>query len=249
MKTCLYMISVTDSSKSRRRSPKPLVTKPLVILATAVVALLIAGCGGDDETTTTAASTPTETTTPTTTTDGGEGNSGKGKGNSDGDSEAKEPEVVKQADAPPVEAIGAPKAPKGGDDSIHNFGKEASEADLRGASAVLNGYLQARVKQDWDLSCAYMSDAMISQLTQLMQQNPEAAAEDMDCGEVVEGLSAHLDKKSRQRMADIQIGAARVEDDRAFVLYKQAGMGWVFMPMIREDGEWRVTAIAGSALP
>lgn len=236
------MISVTQSSESRRRS-----LKPLIALLIAAALLLVAGCGGDDETTT-AASTPTaETTTSSTTTDdeSGEGSEKSDKG--DKDPAEKEPETVSQADAPPVETIEAPKAPKGGDDSIHTFGKEASDEDLRGAAAALNGYLEARVKQDWALSCAYMASAMTEQLTMLIQQNPEA--EDMDCAEIVEAMSGHLDKKSRKRMADIQIGTARVDGDRAFVLYKESGVGWMMMPMAREDGEWRVTAIAGSVLP
>ncbi len=222
--------------------------KPLIALIAATALLLIAGCGGDDESTTTAASTPTtEATTPATTTEDEGGDSGKGEDDGKGSSGGEEPKTVKQADAPPVETIGAPKAPKGGDDSIHTFGKEASEEDLRGAAAVLNGYLQARVKKDWALSCAYMAEAMTEQLMQLAQQAPEA--EDMDCAQVVEAMSGHLDKKSRKRMADIQIGTARVDGDRAFVLYKEAGVGWMLMPMAREDGEWKVTAIAGSVLP
>src|SRR5690606_7031231 len=152
-----------------------------------------AGCGGDDETTT-AASTPPAESTEATTTEGSSDDAGKDADSGQKqDSGEKEPETVKQADAPPVETIGAPKPPKGGDDSIHTFGKEAGEQDLRGAAAALNGYLQARVKKDWALSCAYMSSGMVDQLMQLMQQNPET--ENMDCAEIVEAMSGHLDKK------------------------------------------------------
>jgi hypothetical protein len=232
------MIPVTDLPKPVRRSIKPLIA----LLALAAM-LLVAGCGGDDESTTTAATPPATTTASGDKGSGDEKGSDKDKSSDDG----KEPKTVSQKDAPPVETIGAPKPPKGGDDSIHTFGKEASEADLRGSAAALNGYLQARVKRDWALACAYMSSGISEQLTQLAQQAPEG--KDLDCAGILEAMSAHLDKKSLKRMASIKIGTARVDGDRAFVLYKEAGVGWMMMPMQRENGEWRVAAIAGSVLP
>ena len=46
----------------------------------------------------------------------------------------------------------------------------------------------------------------------------------------------------------IEFGELRIDGDSAFLIFKSTAIPNGFLPMAREDGEWKVAAIAGSSL-
>jgi hypothetical protein len=51
-----------------------------------------------------------------------------------------------------------------GDNSIQNFGDEANPEELEAAAASIGGYLRARAKDDWAMSCSYLSKTTVAPL-------------------------------------------------------------------------------------
>lgn len=68
------------------------------------------------------------------------------------------------------------------------------------------------------------------------------------CAAVLAGLSAAVPAAARREGADAEAAALRGEGDRAFLLYQGPHGVDYFMPMAREDGAWKVAAIAPSPL-
>ena len=119
---------------------------------------------------------------------------------------------------------------KGGDNSIQEFGSEASGSDFEAAAAALHGYLDARAAAAWTAACAYMSPGVAN------------------CPETLASLSADVPAAALSEAAEADVAALRIEGDRGFLLFHGARGTNYFMPLVREGGTWKVAAIAPSAI-
>jgi hypothetical protein len=136
----------------------------------------------------------------------------------------------------------APFETKGGDNSIQEFGAEGSGSDFEAAATALHGYLDARAAGAWRDACSYLSPAVLASLAQL------GSGGGASCPETVASLSAGVPAAALEEAAEAQVGALRIEGDRAFLLFRGAHGSDYFMPMVREGGAWKVAAIAASAV-
>lgn len=167
---------------------------------------------------------------------------GGGQGGGDGGSTA--------ADiAPPARhgsAAAARFTTKGGDNSIQESGSEGSRAELAAAAPVLRGYLNARAAGHWGLACSQMAPGTAASLTQLGGGKGGRAG----CPRALASLSAGIPPTALREaaVAEVGHGALREEGDRAFLLFRGAHGADYFMPMVREDGAWKVAALAPSPL-
>ena len=128
--------------------------------------------------------------------------------------------------------------------TVVEFGVEAGPEDFDAVAAALHGYLDAKEAQDWELSCEYMSTEAVDSIAQFA---PEP--EEMDCPELLEEFSSGTAPEILRRLAVADVGSVRIEGDQAHALYTGAkGLGF-FMPMVLEDGQWKVRALAPSMLP
>lgn len=203
-----------------------------LLLAAMVAALLGAGfgaCGGDDSTdsSTGPGSTTTQESNPATQPEDSSGPS------------SEDPRSAGEGSA----GFRTP----GGDNSIQNFGEEGDESEVEAASAVLTDYLQARAADDWAKACTYLAAAAVQPLEQLASRTPELKGK--DCGGILAALSAGLPTSSRASTMTGEIDSLRVAGERSFALYHGAGDIDYFIPMIEEDGEWKVGALAPSEFP
>lgn len=133
---------------------------------------------------------------------------------------------------------------RGGDNSIQEFGSEASGPELRAAAAGLHGYLDARAAGAWGRACSYLAPGVAASLRQLTGGSRKAA-----CPQILAALSAEIPPASLRAAAVADAGALRVEGRRAFLLFHGARGEDFFMPMVSTGGGWKVAAIAASAIP
>lgn len=134
-----------------------------------------------------------------------------------------------------------------GDGSIERFGAGASDEDGSAAIDVAKAYYAARAAGDWKAACELMSSGIKQQLAQTFAQNPKLKAK--GCPAVLTGLAGGVPEQVRKQEAEaIEFTEIRVKDDGAYAIFESKAIPHGFLPMAREDGEWKVAAIAGSSL-
>lgn len=134
---------------------------------------------------------------------------------------------------------------KGGDNSLERFGSEASPSDFAHAAAALHGYLDARAARAWASACSFMEASIRQSLTRFVG---EAKKGNPACPNILGDLFAGLPDAVLREATVADVGALRREGQRGFLLFKGAHGGSYFMPMARDGGEWKVAALAPSAL-
>jgi hypothetical protein len=191
-----------------------------LLLATAVAALLASGFAACGSDSNGDNSTAvTSQTTPATTTTEGPG-------------------------SPSDEASASFRTP-GGDNSIQNFGEEADSAEVEAATTTLTAYLQARAEEDWVGACTNLARETIEPLEQLASRSPRFKGK--GCATILAAFSAGT-PSSVNTLAD-GIASLRAEGERGFALYHGAEGADYFIPMTKENGEWKVGALAPSEFP
>jgi hypothetical protein len=133
----------------------------------------------------------------------------------------------------------------GGDNSVQEFGAEASYAELEEAGAALHGFLDARVVGEWSKACAYLSKPTIEGFEQLAARSKR---KNHSCEAIMGALTEGVPKSALDEAAQAEVGALRVEGDRAFLLYHGARNTDYTIPMAKEGGAWKVGALAGTPL-
>ncbi len=242
----------------------------VALVLAALLALGVSACGDGDDS---AATTASEATTgPTTTTGSGENDHPAAKGPSEGgttdDSDQGSGSPSQSAgkqggsggsgsgspgstvEPAPLHVSGGGSAPfrePGGDNSIQDFGDEGDEAELEEAAEVVHGFLAARANEDWATACSYFSKAMVMQLEQLASQSEQL--KDRGCAPIVGALTASVPSATRKALTEVDAASLRYDDERAFLLYRGADGIDYFMPLVREDDTWKVSALSSTAFP
>lgn len=225
------------------------VSKPLLALvAVALLALALSACGGgsDDSTATgaqgTTATTPSagsgETSSPSDETKG----EGEGQGSSGSDDSAESDDSSSDSG----EGSSDFRTP-GGDNSIQDYGEEPDESEIEAADTALAGFMTARAEGDWDGMCAALAKAAVEPIEDLASRAPQFKGS--GCAAVLKTLLARSPASSRANTMTDGIASFRVEDDRGFALYHGPKGVNYFIPMVNEDGEWKVGALAPSEFP
>jgi hypothetical protein len=207
------------------------------------VAVLLAGCGGGGEATvsTTAGSTAEAISAAGAVKAGA-------TSHRTGSPRATTPQAASRTRAHHDAATGAASfETKGGDNSIQESGSEAGASEVSQAAAALHGYLNARAAGEWSKACSYMAAGVTAQLSQLTAGGA-AGKKAPPCAKLLAGFSAGVPAAAMREAAEADVGALRVEDESAFLLYHGAHSTDYFMPMSRESGHWKVAAIAPSPL-
>lgn len=217
-------------------------TRSIAVLAgTALVALLLAACGGSADTST------------TTGTDNGSGGGTQGENDagttrreqSSGSSTgftAAEVEVPLKVSGGGAEQF----LVKGGDNSIQEFGEESDESELQEAAEAVHSFFVARATGDWDGACSYVSKSMTAKLEQLAKSSTEL--EDKGCASFLESFTGQPTASEWRETTTVDAGSLRTEDKQAFLIYYGPGRTVYAMPLAEEDGTFKVGALAGSPL-
>lgn len=209
-----------------------------IVLAVGAAGLLYAGCGDgreasnsdqDQPDASSAAASQTETPAgaPTPT-------------NQKAAQEAVDPALGSPGDVPRIE---------GGDNSIQDFGSEASPAERRAAATVLVTYLRAYADGNANGACALLATRVAETLERAAQTAAGADRPPESCPAALERITRGLPPESRKLVAQARVLSVRVDGERAFAIYDGAHKLTYSMPMLRERETWTVGGLVGTPLP
>jgi hypothetical protein len=137
---------------------------------------------------------------------------------------------------------------KGSDNSIQEFGSEASAEERQQAADSMHAYLDARAARQWGAACSHMSSASIGSLERLVSGASQSEQAPKGCAPVLAAISARVSDEALEQIAEADVGSLRVDGQRGFLLYHGRGGDDYAMPMALESGEWKVGALEGSPL-
>lgn len=225
---------------------KKLLTGALV----AMLALALAACGGSGDSSS-SQSTATDSTQSTTTPSGDDSAAGNQKQGGDDNGSANDQGGSGQdssaANQSGSDERSAEFRTPGGDNSIQNYGEEADTSELQEAEEAIVNYLDARAKANWAKSCEYLAALATEPLEKLAESSPKLKGK--DCGEIVGALSAQVPKSALASPVTEGIASVRFKDDRGFAMFHGPGGAKFFMPLVKEDGEWKVGSLVASEFP
>ena len=137
-----------------------------------------------------------------------------------------------------------PTRRRGGEESIEEFGSEAETTDRMEILTAFRGYLRAIAAMDHATACSYLTKTVKRSLEQLAADG----SRHMGCAATLAPLLSSAAPAIAREQANGRVTRIRVDSDRAFVLFHAPGARLYQQPMIREDGEWKVTLITPSVL-
>lgn len=221
----------------------------LVVLLAACAALAGCGGGGGDSTASTSGAEARSRSATNTTTSAPKGSkhSGGSKSKSGGGSSEPGPESGGVLRHHHDSGGGAAQfRVKGGDNSVQEFGEEASNSELQSAAAALHGFLDARAAKDWVAACSYLAGSVTESLQQLAAHAKQLQGK--GCPELLEALSGGVPASTLAEAAQADVGSLRVEGDRGFILYRGVHNVVYGVSMAREGGAWKVASLSGTPL-
>lgn len=226
------------------------VSKPLLALAAiALLVLALSACGGGDSSADSTASTTSPEATATSPADGG-GEAGVPSDRTQGEGEDQGSGATagskSSGDSSADEGSAAFRTP-GGDNSIQDYGEEPDEGEFEAANTVLTDFMEARAKGDWSGMCAELAEAAVAPLEDLASRAPQFKGS--GCAAILKTLLGSSPAASRANTLTTDIASFRVEGERGFALYHGSEGADYFVPMMKEDGEWKVGALAPSEFP
>lgn len=133
----------------------------------------------------------------------------------------------------------------GGDNSVQNFGREASEAELTAAATALHDYLVARAERDYELVCSQLSKKLLKQQEQLATRSPEVEGE--GCPAVFVARAVGISNALLVELTEVDAASLRIGGKLNFLLYHGAKDTPYFILMAKEGGAWKVDALSPTA--
>jgi hypothetical protein len=131
---------------------------------------------------------------------------------------------------------------RGGEASIEDFGSEAGGSEKAQIVGAYMSYMNAIAEEDYATACDGLSAAVHASLQQLVSKNVGG------CTVILPKLLAPTAGAVARRQANGEITKVRVEDDRAFVIFRAPGAKLYQLTMVEEDGEWKASTVAASIL-
>jgi hypothetical protein len=228
------------------------------MLAAAACALALAACGGGGGSSTaeTSSSGGAEGTTaqaPGESASGGgageQGSNGAGTGSGSGGASSGGGSGGSESATGPGPKKGersyAFRTP-GGDNSIQEYGDEGGNSDRSEAESSINALYAAISSGNWAAICEkYLSKKNIEQIELIAEKSPQVKGQ--SCAEVLGGLNQVSGGESPDKPKG-GIASLRIEGDTAFAIYRgMDGKGYA-LPLIREGGQWKLTALGPTPL-
>lgn len=225
----------------------------LVVL---VVAVALAGCGGGGSkpaaakpgaTQTAAPQTAPAQATSTTTASSGDETSSTTKSPRQA---ARKRQAVLAKVAPPRKRIPTP-VPKEGDKSIQTFGQAAPETAFVAVAKAVRAFELAQADHDANTACLFLGSGVQKQLAMFAKlaakKNPNAKTP-KGCGALLGQMWRQPDPALAKQLRSVQVTDARVKGNRGFAIYRMRGLGKQTVPVVYEQGGWRVASLGGIPL-
>lgn len=129
---------------------------------------------------------------------------------------------------------------------IAGYGRPASQGQEARVEAMLRGYLAALKRGEGRQACRYLSAQLRSQTAGL---GARGRGNSTSCAAQISSMVAG---GSPGKQPALRVSAVRIGDGQGFVIYRRSGGRREFMPLLEEDGEdgeLKLAALGGSALP
>lgn len=141
------------------------------------------------------------------------------------------------------QSAGAPEPYEGGEASIEGFGEEAEGASRAAVLGAFHGYLGALAAREYAGACSYLAAPVTESLSQLTRAKGKPL-----CSKSLSLLLSPTAPRFAAQQDEGQITRVRVEDDRAFVVYRAPGAKLYELTMVKEGGAWKAAVVIGSVL-
>lgn len=140
---------------------------------------------------------------------------------------------------------------KGGDNSVQEFGQDASSSEFEAAATALHNFLDARAAQNWAAACSFLASGVADSLEHLAERSKQGG--EKSCAEILASLTPESEVTApagllvkEAKVADV--GALRVEGDRAFIIYTGLEGTVMALSMEKEGDAWKVGSLGAVPL-
>jgi hypothetical protein len=135
---------------------------------------------------------------------------------------------------------------EGDDGSIERFGESVADDEADDVVAVAVGYYDALAGRDWERACGLLSQEVRQHFDQLAEGAPQLTGN--DCADMISTFAGGSRQALRRQAREIRFNEVRVEGDRAFAIFKSKSIPNGLLPLVRENGQWKVNALTGASL-
>lgn len=135
---------------------------------------------------------------------------------------------------------------KGGDNSIANYGSEASSEELREAAELVHGYFAALATEQWSEVCSALSSKVEANVEELAARSPKVKGK--GCAPGLAVLFGKVSPVEGRQVSAVDAEALRRQGPQGFLLYRGAEGQPYFMSVVREGGGWAVAGLSPAEL-
>lgn len=134
---------------------------------------------------------------------------------------------------------------EGGDNSIPEFGREASGSEFEQAATALHNFLDARAVGDWGAACGFMAKSVVEGLEKLAAQSQQVKAK--GCAAILRKLSTSAAAElTRPEANSADVGSVRVKGKTGFVIYRDDEGNALAIAIAKDGGTWKIAGLAGT---
>lgn len=223
------------------------------LLALGVLAITIAlvGCGGDDDepsasrTATEQSETTDSDTAPTTADEDSpptETEAADDTATTD-DTPTTDDEQAQADDQPPADDDRAQTpSDDSGDDQPSNSG--SSDANAKAAGQTVVAFFGAMSAGDGEKACSLLADRVKEEIAKGLSQSPQYQGK--DCAAALSAISKNYTDAARTDLTRIKVTKTRPKGEAVLVTYRGGSIPQATMPVVHEDGSWKVGAPTGT---
>jgi hypothetical protein len=125
------------------------------------------------------------------------------------------------------------------------FGKEGGGSELDEADEVVDDFLAARARGDWEATCDLLSKPMLDKLEYLATSS--TGLEDTSCPSFLDAFVV-VSPQEKKETAEIEGGSLRHQGATGYLIYSGSGDSVYAMPLDRQGDEWRVAELSPKRL-
>lgn len=129
---------------------------------------------------------------------------------------------------------------KGGDNSIPEYGREASASERARAETALATFMRARARGEWSVVCSLLASGTRAQMQQIGQHAFKAKGGPFGCARMVKTLGGPV---ANRKDLLAHVVALRVKGKTAFALFRGPRGGKYVSTMHEEGGSWKVSEL------
>lgn len=127
----------------------------------------------------------------------------------------------------------------GANNSLEEYGHEATRVELEQAAANVHAYLAAVTSEEWRAACAAVSRELVRSLGRVFKSGERPASQ--SCAEMIRGSAGSEAPlaDTPYKSSEVDAGSLRIEGDTGFLFFNAVAGGLQIL-VLREGGKWKV---------